>query len=337
MAGGTRAARRGAIVAALLASPAPLVAQGLTPPPVVATVPAASAEPAPETTMRGQRHRHAPGDPAEGVNRAFFSVHQVLDRYLFRPVALAYKAVIPKIVRRGVRHVISNLTEPVVFVNDVLQLKPKRAVRTFTRFAVNSSLGIGGVLDVAKAGYLPHRPNGFGDTLGRYGVGPGPYLFIPLIGPSDLRDLIGGQADGLVLPVAVGYPFDSSEYIIPHAVLAGLDARTEADADLKVLLGGAADPYATLRSVYLQSRVAEIRTIRHGDGLAPFDGTLPNPGASVETGTPADAFDSTPVDPEAPVESTKPAPPDASDQTPVEPDAFDSTPIDPGDLPAPQG
>lgn len=317
-----RAARRGVILAALLASPAPLFAQSVTPPvvttlPATTPVPAGSAEPPRDTGIKPARHRHAPGDPAEGVNRALFSIHQVLDRYLFRPVALAYKTVIPKIVRRGIRHVISNLTEPVVFVNDVLQLKPKRAVRTFTRFAVNSSLGIGGVLDVAKAGALPHRANGFGNTLARYGVGPGPYLFLPLVGPTDLRDLIGGQADGLVLPVAVGYPFDSREYIIPRAVLGGLDARAEADADLKILLGGAADPYATLRSVYLQNRAAEIRAIRLGEGAAPRD-TIVDPGASPGT-TSSDAFDSTPIDPEEPGTSA----------TPAQPDAFDSTPDDP--------
>ncbi len=317
------------IIAALLAAPAPLVAQGVTSPPVVATIPAT----APEPVTRGTPHRHAPDDPAESVNRAFFSVHQVLDRYLFRPVALAYKAVIPKIVRRGIRHVISNLTEPVVFVNDVLQLKPKRAIRTFTRFAVNTSLGIGGVLDVAKAGHLPHRPNGFGNTLGRYGVGPGPYLFLPLVGPTDLRDLIGGQADGIVLPLAVGYPFDSRNYLIPHVVVSGVDQRAEVDADLKILLGGAADPYATLRSVYLQTRAAEVRAIRHGGEVAPLDDTPVDPKAPVAT-APSDAFDSTPVDPEASAATTAPTQPDAFDSTPVDPEA-EITPDDAAPSPVP--
>jgi phospholipid-binding lipoprotein MlaA len=217
------------------------------------------------------------GDPVEGVNRELFSVHQLLDRVFFRPVAMGYKAVVPRVVRTGIRHVISNLTEPVVFLNDVLQLKPKRAVRTFGRFTINTVLGVGGVIDVAKGEKLPHRNNGFGNTLGRYGVGPGPYLFIPLIGPTDLRDLIGGQADGVVLPLAVGKPFNKTEFIVPNLVLNGLDLRAESDADLKVLLGGAADPYATLRSVYLQSRAAEVAEVKGGTTGGALDDPLVDP------------------------------------------------------------
>lgn len=311
----TGVARRGAIAAALLAVPVAAQPQAVTPPPVVATVPATDLPRPAAPAARPVRH-HSRGDPLEGANRAFYAVHLFLDRILFRPAAMVYKTIVPKFLRKGIRHVISNITEPVVFVNDVLQLKPKRAVRTFARFAINSTLGIGGVLDIAKAARLPHHDNGFGDTLGRYGVGPGPYLFLPLIGPTDLRDLLGGQADGAVLPIAVGYPFDSSDYGIPHAVVGGLDLRVEADADLKALLGSAADPYATLRSVYLQSRAAEIDGIRHGAPAAAPDDPLVDPeapaGAPATPTGPAtpDAFDSTPADPEAP--SAPPAPPGAA-------------------------
>ncbi|MFX7148555.1 MlaA family lipoprotein, partial [Acinetobacter baumannii] len=89
------------------------------------------------------------------------------------------------------------------------------------RFTVNSTLGVGGVLDVAKLPSigLPHRPNGFGDTLGFYGVKPGPYLFLPLVGPSNFRDFIGGQADTLTLPVLIGgEPFNQREYLVPSIV-----------------------------------------------------------------------------------------------------------------------
>lgn len=190
---------------------------------------------------------------------------------------MGYKAIVPRVVRTGIRHVISNLTEPVVFLNDVLQLKPKRAVRTFGRFTINTVLGVGGVIDVAKHEKLPHRNNGFGNTLGRYGVGPGPYLFVPLIGPTNLRDLIGGQADGVVLPIGVGKPFNKTEFIVPNLVLGGLDLRAESDADLKLLLAGAADPYATLRSVYLQSRAAEVAEVKGGTAGGALDDPLIDP------------------------------------------------------------
>jgi phospholipid-binding lipoprotein MlaA len=288
---------RKVLIAAALAMPGLASAQTVTPPAFVngITEPGTKAQPVPA------RGHSTTGDPIEGVNRGLFSVHQFLDRLLFRPVAMVYKTLVPKFVRTGVRHVISNLSEPVVFLNDVLQLKPKRAVRTFGRFAINTTLGVGGIIDVAKGEKLPHRSNGFGNTLGRYGVGPGPYLFIPLVGPTDLRDLIGGQADGAVLPLTVGDPFNRTAYIIPTLALGGLDQRVESDADLKALLSGAADPYATLRSVYLQSRAAEVGEIRHGRGAGPLDDPLVDPEAAtghIVPPAPADVFDTTPADPE---------------------------------------
>jgi phospholipid-binding lipoprotein MlaA len=111
---------------------------------------------------------------------------------------------------------------------------------------------------------LPRRDNGFGNTLGFYGVGPGPYLFLPFVGPTSVRDLIGGQGDGLVLPLAVGKPFDRLEYQIPRGVVTGLDLRAESDAELRALFDGAVDPYATLRSAYQQSRQGEIDALRGG-------------------------------------------------------------------------
>lgn len=203
-----------------------------------------------------------PGDPLESVNRRFYRTQSGIDRGFFGPIARFYKRTVPRVIRSGLRNIIRNLTEPIVFVNDVLQLKPKRAVRTLGRFAVNSTIGVGGVIDVAKAADLPHRPNGFGNTLGRYGVGPGPFLYLPLIGPTTLRDLFGGQADGLVLPVAVGFPFDRLDYQLSRGIVSTLDRRAEAEDDLKALLAGAVDPYATLRSVYLQSRAATIAELQ---------------------------------------------------------------------------
>lgn len=210
------------------------------------------------------RYHHVDGDPLEGFNRAMFSVHQKLDKAVFRPTAMGYKHAVPKPVRSGLRNFFSNIGEPIVALNFLLQLKVGKAAETLGRFAINSTIGIGGLFDVAKGPdfKLPHRANGFGDTLALYGVGPGPYLFIPLVGPTNLRDFVGGQGEGFVLPAAIGNPFDRWEYQMPKAVVTGLDQRAEADDDLRALMDGAVDPYATLRSAYLQSRQGEIDQLR---------------------------------------------------------------------------
>jgi len=242
---------------------------------VVVPLPAAVALPAAPPPVV---YRHAPGDPLEKFNRHMYAIHQSLDRAVLRPAAMGYKHAIPSPVRGGVRHFFSNLGEPVVFVNFVLQFKLHSAARTAVRFIINSTIGVAGLVDVAKgsAFELPHLPNGFGDTLGYYGVKSGPYLFLPLVGPTDFRDLLGSQADGFFLPVVVGRPFDRLEYAIPKAVLTGLDARAEYDADLKALLDDALDPYATLRSVYLQDRAGEIAALK---------------GASADVSMPGDEID----------------------------------------------
>jgi phospholipid-binding lipoprotein MlaA len=262
---------------------------------------------------------HAPGDPLEGFNRAMFKIFQGLDKAILRPAAMGYKHTVPKVLRSGIRHVFSNLGEPVVFLNDVLQLRPARAARTFGRFAINTTLGIGGLIDVATPENLPHRPNGFGDTMGYYGVKPGPFIFVPILGPSTLRDLIGGAGDGLVVPTVVGSPFDRTDYQIGKGIVTGLDQRAEADDELSALYRTALDPYATLRSAYLQSRDAEIQGLkakgrnRPGDFAGPEDPmTDPDPGAA-----PANAPSAT----AAPAELdplTDPAPPSPAPTAPQE-------------------
>ncbi|KQS51477.1 MULTISPECIES: MlaA family lipoprotein [unclassified Sphingomonas] len=279
-----------AIAALLLAgvSQAAPLPQRAPPPAQVGEAPAAT----PPAAAPRSRPRHARGDSLEGFNRRMFATQQGFDRRLFRPAAMGYKHVVPKPVRSGIRNVFSNLGEPIVFLNYLLQLKPGKAAETFGRFMFNSTLGIGGLVDVAKlpAIKLPHRPNGFGNTLALYGVKPGPYIFLPFVGPSTLRDLLGGQADGLVLPLAVGSPFDRLEYQAPRAVLTGLDTRAEADDDLRALFAGAVDPYATLRSVYLQNRVAEIQRLR-GTRAKAAGGELGDPLADPASGATVPASD----------------------------------------------
>lgn len=210
------------------------------------------------------RPPHAKGDPLENFNRRMFKAYQGIDKAVFRPAAMGYKHVVPVPVRSGIRNFFSNLGEPIVFLNYILQLKFGKAGETLGRFVVNSTVGIGGLADVAKnkAVNLPHRSNGFGNTLGFYGVKPGPYIFLPIVGPTTLRDFLGGQADAAVLPASVGKPFTRVEYQVPRTVLRGLNERAESDGDLKALFDSAVDPYATLRSVYLQNRAAEIQALK---------------------------------------------------------------------------
>ena len=205
------------------------------------------------------------GDPLEGFNRAMFGLHQTLDKAIYRPLAMGYRHVVPKPVRSGLRNFFSNLTEPVVFLNYLLQFRFGKAAETLVRFTVNSTLGVGGFFDIAKTKdfNLPHRNNSFGDTLAYYGVGPGPYLFLPLMGPTTLRDVLGGPLDGAVLPLAIGKPFTDWRYQVSSGVITGLDLRAESDPELRALFGGAVDPYATLRSVWLQNRAAEVADLRH--------------------------------------------------------------------------
>ena len=235
---------------------------------------------------------HYPGDPLEGFNRTMFRVQFGFDKSIYGPLSKGYQHILPKPARAGLRNFFRNLTEPVVFLNDLLQLKPGRAARTFARFTINSTVGLAGLLDVAasKDVKLPHRNNSFGNTLAYYGVHAGPYLFLPLVGPTTLRDLLGEPIDGAVLPVAIGKPFTDTRYRITSAIITGLDQRAEAEPELRALLSGAVDPYATLRSVWLQERAAEISELHsHARTPAPspeLEDPLRDPAASVP---PADA------------------------------------------------
>lgn len=209
-------------------------------------------------------------DPLEGLNRISFDVSQALDKVLIRPAAMVYKTVVPRPLRDGVRNGLSNLGEPLVFLNDILQLKPKRALRTLGRFLLNSILGLGGLFDVAreKRFKLPHHPNSFSSTLGFYGVKPGPYIYLPLFGPMVLRDL-ADRAQGPLQGSVIDNPVFRDGRGTVFQIVSGLDLRVENDAELKALLDDAIDPYATFRSTWLQDRQGEIDALKAPDGVEP--------------------------------------------------------------------
>ncbi|WP_373489411.1 VacJ family lipoprotein [Blastomonas sp.] len=205
-----------------------------------------------------------PGDPMAQINAQSFSVVQDLDDAVVGPVAMAYEEAIPKPVRHGLRNFINNLFEPIVALNFLLQLKPGKAFETLGRFTINSTIGIGGLVDMAKREpfNLPRRRNGFANTLGFYGVKPGPFLFLPLIGPTTLRDLFGGGIDALILPTALGAPFNDPVYTLPAGVIGALNGRVALDEQLTKIRAESADPYASVRDLYLAKRQAEIDELR---------------------------------------------------------------------------
>jgi phospholipid-binding lipoprotein MlaA len=218
-------------------------------------------------------NRSTPGDPLEVVNEQSYEVTQALDKAVVGPAASAYKAVLPKPVRSGLRNFFNNLAEPIVFLNYLLQLKPGRGAETVGRFAINSTIGVAGLVDVAKKRpfNLPLRRNGFANTLGYYGVKPGPFLYLPLIGPTTIRDLFGLGLDRLVLPTAVGKPFNQPAYAIPASIIGSLDYRVEYDAELKKVRE-ADNPYAASRARYLKSRQAEIDALKDKRSIEPTTG-----------------------------------------------------------------
>jgi phospholipid-binding lipoprotein MlaA len=199
-------------------------------------------------------------DPIEPFNRAMYDVHQGIDRVVLKPVAEGYRAVVPRPVRQGVRNVLGNLRTPVILVNDMLQGEPRRAGDTLGRFVINSTLGLGGIFDVAASRFgVPGHSEDFGQTFARWGVPDGPYVFVPVLGPSNPRDLTGFAAGIAADPFTwVGQGAAVDALVGARTGATVVDTREGLLDPLEQLQQGSLDPYATLRSVYRQRRRAEI-------------------------------------------------------------------------------
>jgi phospholipid-binding lipoprotein MlaA len=218
-------------------------------------------------------------DPFEGFNRAMFGVNEALDKALLEPAAKGYRAVTPTPVRSGVRNFLRNLKSPVILANDVLQAEPKRAGTTFLRFGVNTTIGVVGLFDVATPMGLERHDEDFGQTLGKWGVGSGPYLFLPIIGPTSIRDGVGSIADVAMDPINYARFDGDDAFRISRAVLGGLTARTDAIETIDNLRETSLDPYVTVRSTYSLYRAAAIKNGRTDvQNLPDFDEIPPAPG-----------------------------------------------------------
>jgi len=203
------------------------------------------------------------GDPIAVVNEVSFGAVQSVDKAIIAPIAYGYRDGLPAPIRDGLHNVLNNLDEPIVFVNFLLQFKIGKAAETVGRFAINSTIGVAGLFDFAKKHpiNLPRRSNGLADTLGYYGVGPGPYLYLPLIGSTTVRDVLGRVVDLSLLPAAVGKPFSNPIVSATKGALSSIDDRVENDVILtRVQESG--NPYAAMREYYLMKRRAEIDVLK---------------------------------------------------------------------------
>ena len=204
-----------------------------------------------------------PGDPLERMNRATHRFNDSVDRAILRPVAVGYRDHVPQIIRTGVNNFLDNLAYTTTIVNDLLQLKIKDTLIDLGRFTVNSTLGLGGILDPATHFGIPRNDEDFGQTLGRWGVPSGPYLVVPFLGPSTVRDApsiyVDVQTDlriGDYLDTTTEWALVGLSFVNRRAELLSLDATYES----------AYDPYAFIRNAWLQRREYQVK-----DGDVPDD------------------------------------------------------------------
>jgi len=236
-------------------------------------------------TTPGQ-YELAQRDPLEKFNRGVWSVNRGADKVVIKPAAQVYRAVTPRPVRQGVSNLFSNLSEPWSFVNNLLQGKGERAGRNLARFLINSTVGIAGLWDPAsKLGARP-APEDLGQTLAVWGVNGGPYLVLPLLGPSTLRDGIGSGVAAYADPVK--YAINNADISVwyKRGYLAAyiIDTRSQLiESGGDAFLESSLDPYAAARSAYLQLRTAEIADQDDLGGPAPAANGVPAPAGSAPT------------------------------------------------------
>jgi len=195
-------------------------------------------------------------DPGEPTNRALFEFNQGFDRNLLKPAAEAYRDYVPDGARTSIRNVLNNLRSPVVFANDLLQGKPGRAMETLMRATMNTIAGMGGLFDVAGGYGLERHGEDFGQTLAVWGVSEGPFVTLPIFGPSNPRDTVGLAVDGFIDPMRYVTNLPGG---LARSAVDGIDRRSEAIEALDEVERTSVDFYATIRSLYRQRRADEIR------------------------------------------------------------------------------
>jgi phospholipid-binding lipoprotein MlaA len=199
-------------------------------------------------------------DPLEPANRAVFDVNDFLDQLLFEPFSRIYRAVLPGLVRESITNVLENAATPVVLANDLFQGEWQRAHTTFGRFMLNTIPGVGGIVDVASWAGMPEgHYEDFGQTLAAHGVPSGPYLVLPILGPSNPRDVAGRVVDLLMNPTFWLLPTDAS---IAKSGVDAINYRSQNIETIEELRRTSLDFYSATRSLFIQLRAAEIRNGR---------------------------------------------------------------------------
>jgi|CXWL01.1.fsa_nt_gi phospholipid-binding lipoprotein MlaA len=201
-------------------------------------------------------------DPWEGANRNLFAVHEAVDKTVIEPVARGYRAVTTQPVRNGVINFLRNLRAPVIFANDLLQGEVDRAGVTFARFGLNTTIGVLGVFDTAEDVGLEFHDEDFGQTLAVWGVADGPYIFVPLMGPTNLRDGAGRIVDVALNPLTWA-TFDGDDTVrTSRTVVTGVAVRESLLDTVDAVRSDSLDPYTTFRSSYDLLRASAIENGR---------------------------------------------------------------------------
>lgn len=212
-----------------------------------------------------------PRDPWEGMNRRIYAFNDGLDEAIVRPVAQAYAQVMPSFARTGVSNFLGNLGDVWTALNATLQLKGQAAVETAMRVAINSTLGLYGLLDIATEAGLPKRKEDFGQTLGHWGVKPGPYLVLPVLGPSSLRDTASLPLDWQATPAQY---FHDSASRTGVTVLNATETRAGLLKTTDAVKAASLDAYSFVRDAWLQKRENDVY-----DGNPPSDFDYADPDA----------------------------------------------------------
>lgn len=211
-------------------------------------------------------------DPIEPVNRIIFNANRAVDAVFLRPVALWYRDITPAPVKESVRSFVRNLGAPLVLANDLLQGEGERGLITAQRFLINSTLGVAGLFDVAEDFGLVYHDEDFGQTLAVWGIGGGPYVMLPLLGPSNLRDTVGLVADYFLDPVNyAARNWRGGDYeagITGRSGVEAVDSRSLTIEQLDEIERTSLDYYAAVRSLYNQTRT-RADAVRNG---APAEG-----------------------------------------------------------------
>lgn len=231
------------------------------------TLVAGCATPPPADDKEAMAEWEQVNDPLEPMNRTIFEFNQAVDKALLKPLAQGYRWAVPQFGRDRVRDFVRNLRAPVIFVNDVLQGEPDRAMQTLMRFAFNTGFGIGGLIDVAEPGGIPYHDEDFGQTFAVWGIGEGPYLVLPILGPSNPRDGVGLVTEWLSDPFNLYMDRIGQDWAIwTRAGVGGLEKRERLLDTLDEIERTSLDYYSALRSTYRQNRAAEVKNKLDADG-----------------------------------------------------------------------